>query len=202
MVGRGKKRVYAVIFDLEFTAWEGSMQSRWTRPGELSEVVQIGAVKLDAASLKEVECFDMLVRPRVNPVLSDYLVTLTGITNQAMERRGVDFAVAYRAFLDFVGDARIFAHGRDDLIFAANLKLYGWGQALAIPDYSNAIHWFTAQGIDLKGKRACDVAESAGAAFEGHKHDALADARGVAAGFIALIGKGAPNPFLSEGGIP
>jgi DNA polymerase III epsilon subunit-like protein len=199
MAGRGTKRVYAVIFDLEFTAWEGSLESRWTRPGELSEVVQIGAVKLDAANLKEVECFDMLVRPRVNPVLSDYLVTLTGITNQALERRGVDFAVAYRAFLDFVGGSQIFAHGRDDLIFAANLKLYGWGRALALPDYSNAIPWFIAQGLDMKGKRACDVAELAGAVFEGHKHDALADARGVAAGFIALIGKGAPNPFLPLG---
>jgi inhibitor of KinA sporulation pathway (predicted exonuclease) len=202
VVARGEKRVYAVVLDHEFTAWEGSMESRWTRPGELSEVVQIGAVKLDAVSLKEVACFDMLVRPRVNPVLSDYLVTLTGITNQAMESRGVDFAVAYRAFLDFVGEARIFAHGRDDLILAANLKLYGWGRTLGIPDYSNAIPWFTAQGIDLKGKRACDVAELAGAVFEGHKHDALADARGVAAGFIALIGRGAPNPFLPDGVAP
>ena len=198
MVVRGQKRNYAVIFDLEFTAWEGSMESRWTRPGELTEVVQIGAVKLDAANLREVDCIDMLVRPRVNPVLSDYLVALTGITNPAMDKRGVDFAVAYRAFLDFVGDARIFAHGRDDLILAANLKLYGWGRALAMPDYSNAIPWFTAQGIDLKGKRACDVAELTGALFEGRKHDALADARGVAAGFSALIGKGAPNPFLPQ----
>jgi inhibitor of KinA sporulation pathway (predicted exonuclease) len=187
-----------VVFDLEFTAWDGSMESRWTRPGELTEVVQIGAVKLDAASLKEVDCFDMLVRPRVNPVLSDYLVALTGITNEAMDRRGVDFAIAYRAFLDFVGDARIFAHGRDDLILAGNLKLYGWERALALPAYSNAVPWFAEQGVDLKGKRACDVAEAAGAVFEGRKHHALADARGVAAGFIALIGKGAPNPFLPE----
>ena len=193
---RGQKRIYAVIFDLEFTAWEGSLESRWTRPGELTEVVQIGAVKLDGTSLKEVDSFNMLVRPRVNPVLSDYLVKLTGITNQAMDARGVDFVVAYRAFLDFVGDARMFAHGRDDLILATNLKLYGWERTLPIPAYANAIPWFTERGIDLKGKRACDVAELAGAVFEGHKHDALADARGVAAGFIAQIAKGAPNPFL------
>ena len=197
---RGGKRAYAIIFDLEFTSWEGSMDSRWTRPHEHTEVVQIGAVKLDAASLKEVESFDMLVRPRVNPVLSDYLVALTGIANEAVQRRGVDFIIAYRAFLDFVDAAQAFAHGRDDLIIASNLKLYGWGQALPLPRYSNAVPWFTAQGIDLQGKHACDVAEAAGAAFEGHKHDALADARGVAAGFRVLIGKGAPNPFLSQSG--
>ena len=75
---------HVVIFDLEFTAWEGSMESRWMRPGELTEIVQIGAVKLDAASLKEVDAFEMLVKPRVNPVLSDYLVSLTGIGNRQL----------------------------------------------------------------------------------------------------------------------
>ena len=82
------KPTHVVIFDLEFTAWEGSMESRWTRPGELTEVVQIGAVKLDAASLKEVDAFEMLVKPRVNPILSDYLVALTGIDNKQLAARG------------------------------------------------------------------------------------------------------------------
>jgi len=172
------------------------MASRWTRPGEHTEVVQIGAVKLDAHTLGEVDSFEMLVRPRVNPVLSDYLVELTNITNEEVARRGVDFVVAYRAFLDFVGEAESFAHGRDDLILLGNLKLYGWEKTLPLPRYSNAVPWFAEQGIDLKGKRACDVAEAAGAIFEGHKHDALADARGVAAGFRILIEKGAPNPFV------
>ena len=194
---RGQKRIHAVIFDLEFTAWEGSMASRWTRRGEHTEVVQIGAVKLDGQTLKEVDSFEMLVRPRVNPVLSDYLVELTNITNEELARRGVDFVVAYRAFLDFVGEAECFAHGRDDLILLDNLKLYGWEKALPLPRYSNAVTWFGEQGIDLKGKRACDVAEAAGATFEGHKHNALDDARGVATGFRALIAKGAPNPFIA-----
>ena len=196
------KPVHVVIFDLEFTAWEGSMESRWTRPGELAEVVQIGAVKLDAASLKEVDAFEMLVKPRVNPILSDYLVALTGIDNKQLAARGVDFITAYRAFLDFTAGSQAWAHGRDDLIFSENLKLYGWGSALALPSYFNAVPWFTAQGVDLKGKRACDVAEAAGAVFEGRKHDALADARGVAAGFIAMIHKGAANPFLETGRSP
>jgi inhibitor of KinA sporulation pathway (predicted exonuclease) len=195
---RAGKRIHAVIFDLEFTAWEGSMVSRWSRPGEHTEVVQIGAVKIDAHTLKEIDSFEMLVRPRVNPVLSDYFVQLTHITNEALARRGVDFVIAYRAFLDFAGDAECFAHGRDDLILQGNLKLYGWEKSVPLLRYSNAVPWFAAQGIDLKGKRASDVAEAAGATFEGHKHDALADARGVAAGFRVLIGKGAPNPFLSE----
>ena len=148
---RVRKPIHVVIFDLEFTAWEGSLESRWTRPGELTEVVQIGAVKLDAASLKEVDAFEMLVKPRVNPVLSDYLVALTGVGNGQLAMRGVDFITAYRAFLDFTAGSQAWAHGRDDLILSGNLKLYGWERALPLLSYSNAIPWFAAQGIDLKG---------------------------------------------------
>ena len=172
------------------------MASRWTRRAEYTEVVQIGAVKLDGETLAEIDTFEILVRPRVNPVLSDYLVALTKITNEDLARRGVDFIVAYRAFLDFAAEAVCFAHGRDDLILLDNLKLYGWEKGLPLPRYNNAVTWFAEQGIDLKGKRACDVAEAAGTTFEGHKHNALADARGVAAGFRVLIEKGAPNPFV------
>ena len=68
------------VFDLEYTAWECSMARRWLAPGEFKEVVQIGAVKLDADSLESLGEFDMLVRPRINAVLSPYFENLTGIT--------------------------------------------------------------------------------------------------------------------------
>jgi inhibitor of KinA sporulation pathway (predicted exonuclease) len=193
---KGKRR-YAVVFDLEFTAWAGSMESRWTRDGEHTEIVQIGAVKLDAETLGVTDEFESLVRPRVNPVLSQYLTGLTGITNEMIHARAVDFITAYRAFLDFVGPWPTWAFGRDDRIFADNLKLYAW-DSLGVPPYTNAIPWFAAHGVDLKGKHACDVAEAAGAVFTGRKHDALADARGVAAGLKAVVARGAANPFAQR----
>ena len=196
---RGRARAKVVVFDLEFTAWAGSMASRWTREGEHTEVVQIGAVKLDAETLKVTDEFVCLVRPRINPRLSQYLTDLTGITNEMLDQKAVDFITAYRAFLDFVGPSPIWAFGRDDLIFADNLKLYAWS-GLPVPPYSNAIPWFAAQGIELKGKHACDVAEASGAVFEGRKHDALSDAHGVAAGIRAVVGRGAPNPFIPAEG--
>lgn len=193
-----KARRFATVFDLEFTAWEGSQQRRWSLPGERTEVVQIGAVKLDAESLLVVDSFDMLVQPRLNPVLSDYLIALTGITNEELKSRGVDFITAYRAFVEFVGDDVIWAFGRDDSIFAENIKMYGWQKTLTVPPYRNVIPWFAEHGVDLKGKHACDVAEAAGAQFEGQPHNALADAGGVARGMIAMIARGVPNPFLAE----
>jgi inhibitor of KinA sporulation pathway (predicted exonuclease) len=187
-----------VVFDLEFTAWEGSLARRWSLPGERTELVQIGAVKIDAARLKVVDEFEILVQPRLNPVLSDYFIALTGIGNEALAERGVDFVTAYRSFLDFAGGATAWAFGRDDLILEENIALYGWRGALPPLSYGNVIPWFAEHGIDLKGKHACDVAEAAGAAFEGRRHDALDDAKSVARGMLHLIGQGATNPFLKD----
>jgi inhibitor of KinA sporulation pathway (predicted exonuclease) len=188
-------RTHAVVFDLEFTAWEGSLARKWSQPFELKELVQIGAVKVDVRTLKIVDEFEILVRPRVNPRLSDYLVALTGVSNEQLVKRGVDFAVAYRAFLAFVGTGSIWAFGRDDLIFAENMTLYGLD--MPKPPYINIIPWFAENDIDLTGKHACDVARAAGADFEGRDHDALSDARSVAVGIATLIGHGIPN-ILSE----
>ena len=85
-------QIRAVVFDLEFTAWEGSVAHRWSRPGEFTELVQIGALLVDARSFAVEREMDLLVKPRLNPVLSEYLVKLTGITNEELAARGVDFA--------------------------------------------------------------------------------------------------------------
>lgn len=185
-----------VIFDLEFTAWQGSMEHRWLRPGEHREVVQIGAVKLDAVTFEETAEFNVLAKPRLNPVLSSYFEKLTGVTNRALEAEGVDFAEAYRSFVDFTEGMPIIAFGRDDLVLIDNLKLYGLRTAPPLPHYCNIVPWLIEQGIDPRGLHACDIAQSAGATFEGRRHDALDDARSVALGIATLIARGAANPFL------
>src|SRR3954465_12098699 len=91
------------VFDLEYTAWECSMARRWLAPGEFKEVVQIGAVRLDADSFAVLAEFDVLVRPRINHSLSPYFEKLTSITTAMVARTGCDFATAYTRFLDFAG---------------------------------------------------------------------------------------------------
>jgi inhibitor of KinA sporulation pathway (predicted exonuclease) len=187
---------HATIFDLEFTAWQGSMARRWLAPGEFKEVVQIGAVKLDAESFALLGEFEILVKPRINPELSDYLVALTGVTNEAIAARGVDFAQAYEKFVAFADDGRIVAFGRDDLVLADNLRLYGIADAPAMPPYANAIPWLLENGVDARGFHACDVARLCGAQFSGREHDALEDARAVALGIKTLVRRGARNLLL------
>ncbi|MDE2133521.1 MAG: exonuclease domain-containing protein [Alphaproteobacteria bacterium] len=190
------RTAFAVVFDLEFTAWESSMASRWLRPGEFREVVQIGAVKVDG-NFNTGETFDVLVRPRLNPVLSPYLERLTGISNEALRARGVDFAEAYSAFLAFADGLPIVAFGRDDLVLVDNLRLYGMNEAPPLPPYLNATIWLADQGLDMRGLHACDVASAAGVAFGGHRHNGLDDALSVATGIAALIARGASSPLAA-----
>lgn len=58
-----------VVYDTEFTSWPGFRAQGYKAPGRYPEIIQIGAVKLDAASLEECDAFEIFVQPRVNPVL-------------------------------------------------------------------------------------------------------------------------------------
>jgi len=191
---------YAVVFDLEFTAWRGSMEQRWLRPGEYREVVQIGAVRVDAKSITNGGEFSVLAKPRLNPVLSPYFEELTGVTNHMVAANGVDFAETYRAFVAFADGNSLFAFGRDDLVLRDNLKLYGLTDVPILPACTNIALWLAEQGIDPRGLHACDIAQAAGAQFTGCRHNALDDARSVVAGVAALVARGAPNPFLTRAG--
>jgi inhibitor of KinA sporulation pathway (predicted exonuclease) len=185
-----------VFYDLEYTAWEGSVANRWLAPGQFREVVQIGAVKTDPVTLDPVAEFEVLVRPRINKVLSAYLENLTGITNAALAERGVDLHEAYERFVDFAGDGPIISFGRDDIVLMHNLALYGISNARPLPQHINVAPWLNENGVTTKGLHACDVARACGAAFKGREHDALEDSRSLVAGARALIGRGARNSFM------
>jgi inhibitor of KinA sporulation pathway (predicted exonuclease) len=179
------------VFDLEYTAWECSMARRWLAPGEFKEVVQIGAVKLDADSFQNLEEFDMLVRPRINAVLSPYFENLTGITNQIIDRHGVDFANGYAAFLDFAGEGPIAAFGQDQRVLEDNIRLYGLSGARALPVFYDLRGWFAALGVDPRGLHSCDLPAALGMAFAGQTHNALHDARSIAGAMAVMAARGA-----------
>ncbi|HEY1836160.1 MAG TPA: 3'-5' exonuclease [Rhizomicrobium sp.] len=186
----------ATVFDLEFTAWEHSLGERWMAPGQFREVVQIGAVKIDARTFAPLDELNILVKPRINARLSHFLENLTGVTNEAVAERGVDFAQAYARFVAFCAGGTICSFGRDDHVLEANLRLYGIASAPPLPQHVNAALWLRQNGIATEGQHACDVARLCGAQFTGREHDALEDARSVALGIETLVARGAANPLL------
>jgi inhibitor of KinA sporulation pathway (predicted exonuclease) len=186
-----------IVFDTEFTAWKGSMERGWQGPGEYREVVQIGAISINAETFAETASFAVLIKPVHNPILSDYLVDLTRITNQRLQAEGTDFHTGVSRFVDFIGGRRMYCYGRDDKILAANAKLLGerdvWPRVPAV----NLRDWLVEIGIPLSGVHSGMLAEHVGAVSQGVAHDAVVDSRSLAAAIRYLVGKGAPNPLTS-----
>jgi inhibitor of KinA sporulation pathway (predicted exonuclease) len=62
----------ALLIDLEFTCWEDSLGTDWADPARPAEVIEIGLAAYDVVARTVTGSFTTLVRPRVNPILSDY----------------------------------------------------------------------------------------------------------------------------------
>jgi len=182
---------FLTVFDLEYTAWECSMARHWLEPGQCKEVVQIGAVKLDGRDLSVIAEFDLLVKPRINPVLSAYFTNLTGITNDAVAAAGVDFADAYARFAAFAAGGPICAFGHDEWVLEENIRLYGLKSLPPMPEFLELRKWFSDRGVDPKGMHSCDIGPKLGVPFEGRMHNALCDARSIAEGMTVLLKRGA-----------
>jgi inhibitor of KinA sporulation pathway (predicted exonuclease) len=185
----------AIIFDTEFTAWAGSMARRWSGPGEFREIVQIGAVSVDVATVVETASFSILITPVRNPRLSDYLVELTRITNERLAAEGTDFVTGVRRFVDFIAGRRLYCYGRDDKIIAANARLLGerdlWPRVTAF----DLKDWLVEVGIPLAGIHSGALAAHVGGVAQGVGHDALVDSRSLAEAVRFLVARGAPNPL-------
>ncbi len=183
-----------VVYDLEYTAWPGSQARDWSGPGERREIIQIGAVRLSPPpALDELAAFACLTRPRHNPALSDYIVTLTGIDQARLDREGVDFAHAQARFDDFIGDdaALALANGDDRDILLENARINDVAPSRHIKRFRGVRAAFAAAlGVAERELHSHALPALVGAPFEGRPHDALSDARAIAAALRALVGDG------------
>ncbi|MEV7198122.1 exonuclease domain-containing protein [Streptomyces sp. NPDC093510] len=114
-----------VVFDLEFTSWPRALEQDWSAPGQLREIVQIGALRLrdDCTVIEE---YEALVRPTVNTELSSYFTELTGISQQAVDHGGLPAAEALGNFLGFCRDQTVLSYGNDMVVLGENV---GWARA-------------------------------------------------------------------------
>jgi len=97
-----------VIFDTEYTSWKGCQEHGWLGR-QKKEIVQIAALKV-SEDFRVLATFNQLCQPVFNPILSDYFMNLTHITNEDIKRQGVPFAEVYMKFCDFVQNKVCFSH--------------------------------------------------------------------------------------------
>ena len=170
-----------VVFDLEYTSWEGAMDRGWSGPGEHREVIQIGAVRLAGPDLAELDALDLLVKPRINPVLSDFIVDFTGITNAALAAAGLGLAAALDRFAAFAGPAApLLSNGDDGDVIAESCGLQHLDSPIPRHRFVN-IHGDLARALDRPhgGFSSCQLPEILGLDSPGRAHTGLADARAI-----------------------
>lgn len=187
-----------VVYDTEFTAWQGSAARDWSEPWESREIIQIGAVRLDVGrGYREIDAFEILVKPVTNPVLSAYVTALTGIDNGAIERSGVWFSEAAERFTAFSARAVLIgSNGWDGAVMresAARTAAAGRGAARLPLERMVDLRPFLAAslGIDANAAISCELPAMLGLPGPERGHTGLADARAIAAVLRALAARGA-----------
>ncbi len=174
-----------VLYDTEYSAWEGSQERKWTGAHEHREIVEIGAIIVETAGFIETDSLDLYVRPRINPTLSDYFIELTKIAQDTVDRDGVDFADAWNTFKTWCGARPAYAFGRDNLVIEENCRLCGISH-----DYEGSFHnvreLFDSHGIDTTPYTSGTITKAFGVEPQGSAHNGLSDARSILQGLRLL----------------
>lgn len=185
-----------VIFDTEYTSWKGCQENGW-RGNQKKEIVQISALKV-SDKLDVLAEFNVLCKPIINPLLSDYFVNLTHITNEQIAKYGQPFSKVYNDFEYFVGEDICYSHGwgaeyfdkSDGDIIEENLELYGLSARKNIK-YRNIAPIFKQlykeNNIKIKSQSSGQIAEILGLSenmkkLQLYPHNALYDVQSILAG--------------------
>ena len=179
------KTTEIVIFDTEFTAWPGSRERGWSEPWEARELIQLAAVRVELRQQKLViaQSFNELILPIKNPILSDYIVELTGIEQSVLNEMGIDFVSAMLSFHQFCESGKLacYSWGPDAGVLQENCLLHRW----QCPDFSGGMHDIKAgllrQGLDIGHLCSGELVGALGIPLEGHVHNALHDVRSISA---------------------
>ncbi len=189
--------MHFIVFDTEFTSWRGCQENGWN-DWQKKELVQIAAIKVDSKTLDVVDTLNLYIKPKFNPVLSDYFINLTKITNEIINEKGTDFESAYKMFCEFSKGLTCFSHGwglefeniADGKIINENLVLNNVSGDTNL-NYKNIAAWFKKMyeisNIDIRSQASGDIARLLGVEDEIKKtgldiHNASYDAYSILEG--------------------
>jgi len=179
-----------VVWDSEFTCWPGSEKRAWTGPSESRELVQIGAVRIRTADLAELDTFEVFIKPIVRPILSDYFIKLTGITQAEVDKRGRPFKEACQRFFDWVGSADLYAWSAGDFYtLVENCKIAGIILPIRADRFFDIRMVFWKKGIPAECYQSSTIIKAFKQKPKYQGHNALNDTRTIIDGLRALSKK-------------
>lgn len=166
------------IFDLEWTSWEGSKARAWSGPNEHREIFQIGAIRL-SKKFEEIDHLSLLIRPKINPNLSEYAKSLTGISQEDIDKYGIDSKNGLEKLSKFLGNTLSLCMGSD---------IVSIEETCLINNIPNPINqkikalspWLKSVGIDTSKTTSGMLHFLTDTPLSGKTHNALHDVRSIA----------------------
>lgn len=175
-----------VVFDLEYTTWEGAMERGWKGPGEHREIVQIGAIRYEGG--QEHAAFNCLIRPVINTRLSAYFTKLTGIDQATVDADGLALGAGLELFAAFIDGLPAFCFGTDADIIAENCSLQRIDNPLDQHPTRDVRPAILAALGPLPGRiTSSDLPRLIGLPAVGQAHEAVADSRAIGGALLHLF---------------
>ncbi len=179
-----------LVIDFEATCCD-----RGTVPRHQMEIIEIGAVMVDAADFRIEGEFQSFVRPVRHPVLTDFCTSLTSIAQQDVD--------AAPSFSQFVSAFKPWLYGYRDFAFRS------WGdydyhqlhqdcEFHGIPCPISAAHLnvkrlFSERSTTRKKLGLAEAIRKVGLHFEGTHHRGIDDARNIARLLPFVFGESCPT---------
>lgn len=178
---RGREASNRVFLDLEY-CYPGMTKERG-RPSESEkrQVVQIAAIRFDANTGTERASFDVLTKPIYEKVLPDFFVELTAITQEMLERSGIEFPRALEQLVSFCGRDPVWTFNADWGVLRQNCGFFGIPFPFETKPFVKVKALLPQWGIDQDAYSSGTLHQAAGITMSGHVHNALFDVRSMAA---------------------
>ena len=180
-----------IVFDTEYTTWQGAQERNWSGENEYREIVQVGAVKVETDNFKELDSFSVFVKPKINPELSAFFTELTGITQEEVDKEGIDFKTAIEQFSRWSGDLSLYSwKGGDDDVLMENCRLLGITFPFEGSRFGTIGKVFQENGVSIENYMSSTIIEAFGKKTTHRGHNALNDARTIVDGLKELSREG------------
>lgn len=193
--------VQFVVFDTEYTSWEGSQKRNWSGKGEYKELVKLSAILLSDSfdGLKIIDSLDIVFQPRINFELSKYFIDLTGISQDEINLKGVDFVEGMKIFFSFVGQRPVFSYGNDISILKENDFLYGTSLSYLLQStgFYDLRLFLESLSIDTKKYTSGTLYKAFNLDLSGKTHDSSFDVFSLAQSLLSLRDKSGED-FLTK----
>ncbi|EJV82992.1 exonuclease [Bacillus mycoides] len=174
-----KNATHFIVFDIE-------RNFRPYKSEDPSEIVDIGAVKIDVSTMKVIGEFSELVKPSAS--LTRHTTKLTGITKKDLIGVG-NFPQIIEKFIQFIGEDSIFVSwGKEDYRFLSqDCTLYGVECPCMEKESRFDVQKFVFQAYEELFEHTPSLqfaVDQLGLTWEGKQHRALADAENTANIFL------------------